>query len=153
MGHVAASMPGGVAPARIAVAIPVLVVLAIGVLAIGVTEIGRVIDQAANIQRGLRAGARVAAGHSSPLPRAVVVQVENVVKTGDPAGSARYLVPGWAMAGAAVQVQELDFRVAGSSAPVVRISVTVPFDPLFPGLLPIPAFNIELSHDQVLMAD
>jgi hypothetical protein len=57
------------------------------------------------------------------------------------------------MAGAAVQVQELDFRVAGSSAPVVRISVTVPFDPLFPGLLPIPAFNIELSHDQVLMVD
>ena len=135
-------------PPGIAVAIPVL-----AVLAIGATEVGRMIVQAGEIQKGLRAGARVAAASPSPLSPKVVKQVENIVKTGDPAGSADFLVPGWALAGAAVQVQELDFRVAGSSAPVVRISVTVPFYPLWTRILPIPAFNIELSRDQALEVD
>ncbi len=127
------------------------------VLGIGTTEIGRVISQASAVKKGVRAAALYAAGNEFPLSAAVLARVENIVKTGDPAGRAGYLASGWARADASVQVQELYFqvagRVAGESLPVVRISATLPYDPMLAGFLRLPAFNIELTHDQALVGD
>ncbi len=87
------------------------------------------------------------------MSAAVLARVENVVKTGDPKGTSRYLASGWAEAGARVQIHELSFDIAGSPLPVVRISATVPYDPMLPRLIPVPAYNIELSHDQAFVDD
>ena len=128
--------------------LPLLVVLGLGII-----EIGRVISQAGAVKTGLRAAALYAAGNEYPLSAAVLARVENIVKTGDPTGTSGYLALGWAKADARVQVHELSFNLAGSSLPVVRISATVPYDPLLPGILPVPAFNFELSHDQAFVGD
>ncbi len=130
-----------------------LVLSALVVLGIGMTEIGRVISQASAVHNGLRAGARYAARNEFPLSAAVLAEVENVVKTGDPTGTSRYVASGWARAGASVQIHELSFDIAGSPLPVVRISATVPYDPMLPRLIPVPAFTIELSHDHAFIDD
>ncbi len=128
--------------------LPLLVMLGFGMI-----EIGRVINQAGAVKTGLRAAALYAAGNEYPLSAAVLARVENIVKTGDPTGTSGYLALGWAKADARVQVHELSFNLAGSSLPVVRISATVPYDPLLPGILPVPEFNFELSHDQAFVGD
>ncbi len=128
--------------------LPLLVVLGFGII-----EIGRVIDQAGAVKKGLRAAALYAAGNEYPLSAAVLARVENIVKTGEPTGTSNYLALGWAKADARVQVHELSFDLAGSSLPMVRISATVPYDPMLPGLLPVLAFNFELSHDQAFVGD
>ncbi len=127
--------------------------LALPMLGIGMTEIGRVIYQATAVQNALRAGALYAARNEFPLSAAALAQVENVVKTGDPTGTSSYLAPGWAETGASVQIQDLSFDFAGSRIPAVRISATVPYDPLLPRLFLVPAFNIELSHVQAFAND
>ena len=128
--------------------LPLLVVLGLGMI-----EIGRVINQAGAVKTGLRAAALYAAGNEFPLTATVLARVENIAKTGDPTGTSSYLALGWANADARVQVHELSFDLAGSSLPVVRISATVPYDPMLAGLLPVPAFNFELSHDQAFAGD
>lgn len=128
--------------------LPLLVMLGFGMI-----EIGRVINQAGAVKTGLRAAALYAAGNEYPLSAAVLARVENIAKTGDPTGTSSYLALGWAKADARVQVHELSFNLAGSSLPVVRISATVPYDPLLPGILPVPAFNFELSQDQAFVGD
>ena len=125
--------------------------LALPLLGIGMTEIGRAIYQAITVQNSLRAGALYAARNEFPLSAAALAQVENVVKTGDPTGTSSYLASGWAEAGASVQIEDLSFNFAGSRVPSVRISATVPFDPLLPRLFLVPAFNIELSHVQAFV--
>ncbi len=123
------------------------------VLGIGTTEIGRVISQASAVEKGLRAAARYVAQNEFPLSAAVLARVENIVKTGDPAGGSGYLASGWARADASVRVQQLTFDLAGSPLPVVRISAILPYDPMLARLLPVPAFNIELSRDQAFAGD
>ncbi len=94
----------GVAPVAFVLALPLLVLVAVGMI-----DAGRVINQATVVQKGLRAGALYAARNDFPLSAAVLTQVENIVKTGDPAGASSYLVSGWAKAGASLQVQTLAF--------------------------------------------
>jgi hypothetical protein len=79
--------------------------------------------------------------------------VENIVRTGDPTGESRYVSSGWAKASASVQVHELAFDHGGSSLPVVRISATVPYDPMLSILSPFPAFNFQVSHDRAFNVD
>ena len=129
-------------------ALPLLVMLAFGMI-----EIGRVINQAGALKNGLRAAALYAAEYEFPLSAAVLVRVENIVRTGDPSGASGYLASGWAKEAARVQVHELSFDLAGFSLPVVRISATVPYEPMLSRLLPVPAFNFELSHDQAFLDD
>ncbi len=125
--------------------------LTLPLLGIGMTEIGRAIYQATTVQNSLRAGALYAARNEFPLSAAALAQVENVVKTGDPTGTSSYLASGWAEAGASVQIEDLSFNFAGSRVPAIRISATVPYDPLLPRLFLVPAFNIELSHVQAFV--
>jgi hypothetical protein len=122
-------------------------------LAIGLFEIGRLISHAGAVKGGVRAAALYAAENRSPLSAGVVARVENIVRTGDPKGQSGYLAAGLAGASATVQVHELSFDHAGRSTPVIRVSATVPYEPVLSRLLPVPALVFEMSHDQVFKVD
>lgn len=132
---------------------PLVVVPLLALVAMGLAEIGSLIVQASALHRGLGAAASYAARGDLPLSAAARRRVENIVVTGVPNGGAPPIVPGWAEAGAEVQIQELSYSIAGTPVSAVRISVTVPYKFLFGGLLPIPAFNLELSRDRAVIAD
>lgn len=138
----------GVSAVEFALFLPIL--LALGA---GMTEIGRVVSQAVTLEKSLRAGAIYAARGVFPLSAATQTTVENVVKKGDPDGVGGYLIPGWSEVAADLQIQEISFDVNGFPLPVVRLTATVPFVPMLPGLLPIPSFNLVLRHEQAFIGD
>ncbi len=138
----------GISAVEFALVLPVLVILAAGL-----TEMGRVVNQATTVQKALRAGAIYAARNVFPLSAATLTTTENLIKKGDPTGAAEYLVPGWGKAGSDLTIETPDFDLNGTPLPVVRLTATVPFVPLLPGLLPIPSFNLVLKHEQAYIGD
>ncbi|MFO1190084.1 MAG: hypothetical protein U1E97_11015 [Alphaproteobacteria bacterium] len=57
--------------------------------------------------------------------------IENLVKTGDPAGGAPPLATGWSKVGATLTITDTtSFSMGTTELPVIRISAEVPFDPL-----------------------
>ena len=138
----------GISAVKFALVLPVIVLLGVGL-----TEMGRVVNQATTVQKSLRAGAIYAARNQFPLTAAVKTTAENLVKKGDPSGSAGYLVPGWSKAGANLTLETPDFDLNGTPLPVVRLTATVPFVPMLPRLLPIPSFNLVLRHEQAFIGD
>ncbi len=124
----------------------------------GMTEIGRAYYQANAVEKGLRAGALFAGRSSFPLTAQARTVVTNLVKTGTLDGSGPYLVSGWADVDADLNIDDtLTFPVdATTTIPVVRLTATVPFDPLMPGMLAFVGLgdvNIELSHEQAFVGD
>ncbi len=143
----------GNAVVEFAFILPVLLLLLTGM-----TEIGRVYYQANAVEKSLRAGALFAGRNSFPLTAQVRTMVTNLVKTGTLDGSGVYLVSGWADVGADLNIDDtLTFPVdATMTIPVVRLTATVPFDPLMPGMLAFVGLsdvNIELSHEQAFVGD
>ena len=143
----------GNAVVEFAIVLPVLLLLFAGM-----TEIGRAYYQANAVEKGLRAGALFAGRNGFPLTAQVRTMVTNLVKTGTLDGSGPYLVSGWADAAADLNIDDtLTFPVdATTTIPVVRVTATVPFDPLMPGMLAFVGLgdvNIELSHEQAYVGD
>ncbi len=83
--------------------------------------------------------------------------VANLVKTGTLDGSGPYLVSGWADVDTDLNIDDtITFPVDDTTIPVVRLTATVPFDPLMPGMLAFVGLgdvNIELSHEQAFVGD
>ncbi len=130
--------------------------LAMAVLGLGalcIVEVMGVVREAIAIHEGLRAGALHAARHRWPLDRAASIRVENIVKTGDPSGAPPDLASGWSKDGAAVQIHELTYDLAGSTVPFVRVDATVPYDFVLGRLIPLPTIYLEMSAEQVFAAD
>ncbi len=123
----------------------------------GITEIGRSYYQANAVEKGLRAGALFAGRNGFPLTAQVRTMVTNLVKTGTLDGSGPYLVSGWADLGADLNIDDtITFPVDDTTIPVVRLTATVPFDPLMPGLLAFVGLGdvaIQLSHEQAFVGD
>ena len=124
----------------------------------GITEIGRAYYQANAVEKGLRAGALFAGRNSFPLTGQVRTMVANLVKTGTLDGSGPYLVSGWADVNADLNIDDtLTFPVdATTTIPVVRVTATVPFDPLIPGMLTLVGLGdvtIQLSHEQAYVGN
>ena len=122
---------------------------------VGLTEVGRAYYQADAIEKGLRAGALFAA-RSPSLSGPTMTAVENLVKTGSLNGVGPYLVSGWGKSGSDLQITSSDFSLDGEAIPVVRLSATVPFDPMLPGLaafVGLENFNMTLSHEQAYLGD
>ena len=106
------------------------------VVVVGVVEYGRVLAQTNAIEKGMRAGAMIAARSDYPLTDAQTERILNIVRTGNINGTLPYLVPGWAESGAALTIETDLFNSAGVvNLPVFRIEATVPYDPLLPGLM------------------
>ena len=124
----------------------------------GITEIGRAYYQANAVEKGLRAGALFAGRNDFPLTAQVRTMVANLVKTGTLDGSGPYLVSGWADVNADLNIDDtLTFPVdATTTIPVVRVTATVPFDPLIPGMLTLVGLGdvtIQLSHEQAYVGN
>ena len=106
------------------------------IVVVGVVEYGRVLAQTNAIEKGMRAGAMIAARSAYPLTDAQTERILNIVRTGNINGTLPYLVPGWAEASAAVTIETDLFNSAGVvNLPVFRIEATVPYNPLLPGLM------------------
>lgn len=140
----------GVSAIEFAMALPVLLILVAGII-----EVGHVVSQATTIEQSLRAGAFYAARNQQyPLTAAVRTTVDNLVKYGDPNGGAAFNVSGWALPGANLTIDDTaTYDVNGTLFPIVKLTATVPFDPLLSGVLPLPAFNIVLRHEQTFLGD
>ncbi len=124
----------------------------------GISEIGRAYYQANAVEKGLRAGALFAGRNTFPLTAQVRTMVANLVKRGTLDGSGPYLVSGWADVNADLNIDDtLTFPVdATTTIPVVRVTATVPFDPLMPGMLALVGLGdvtIQLSHEQAYVGD
>lgn len=143
----------GNAVVEFALVLPLLLLLLTGI-----TEIGRAYYQANAVEKGLRAGALFAGRNSFPLTAQVRTMVTNLVKTGTLDGSGPFLVSGWAKVDADLNIDDtLTFPVdATTTIPVVRVTATVPFDPLMPGMMALVGLgdvNIQLSHEQAYVGD
>ena len=143
----------GNAVVEFALVLPLLLLLLTGI-----TEIGRAYYQANAVEKGLRAGALFAGRNDFPLTAQVRTMVANLVKTGTLDGSGPYLVSGWADVNADLNIDDtLTFPVdATTTIPVVRVTATVPFDPLIPGMLTLVGLGdvtIQLSHEQAYVGN
>ena len=141
----------GTAVVEFALFVPILLILFLGL-----TEIGRAHYQAVALEKGLRAGVMYAARNEFPLSDAVKISTGNLVRTGRLDGTPPYMVAGWAAGGSGLQISSSDFDVDGTPLPVVRLTATVPFTPLIPGLgflFGVDGYKFELSHEQAYIGD
>ena len=137
----------GAAALEFALFVPMFLLVVVGVI-----EYGRVLAQTNAIEKGMRAGAMIAARSDYPLTDAQTERILNIVRTGNIEGTPPYLVPGWAEAGASVTILTDLFNSTGVvNLPVFRIEATVPYDPLLPGLmdsLGLGELLITTAHEQ-----
>lgn len=137
---------------ELAFALPVLVLL-FG----GVVEMGRAYYCANAIERGLRAGALYAARAPFPLSASDQAITQNLVETGTMDGSGSPLVAGWSDTGASLKIDTSQVFTAGDEQiPVIKLTATVPFDPIFPSLLTwlgLGPTTIVLKHEQAWIGD
>ncbi len=142
----------GNAVLELAFVLPVLLLLFSGLV-----EVGRAYFQANAVEKGLRAGAFYAARQPVPLVPAARAAAENLVKTGTLDGSGASLVSGWARPGAGVIIDDSAvFTVGDTQIPVLRLTATVPFDPILPGLMSfagLGGYTMRLSHEQAYVGD
>ena len=134
-------------------------------LLVGGLEIGNAIHQGSLIEKNLRAGTLYAARILNPDANGTALSVadrstiQNLVRTGGQSGLDQPVVPGWADAAASLVIDaslEHVFSDANATAtdiavPVVRLTASVPYRPLLPGLLAFVKLNdilIQLSHEQ-----
>ena len=123
-------------------------------LILAVTEVARFINQADAVEKSLRSAAAFAARSEIPLDGSVTATVQNLVRTGTPDGSGPFIVPGWAEGGASIVVETFTAAVDGEDMDVIRLTATVPFVPLTPGLVAmfgLGALQIQTSHEQTHM--
>ena len=124
-------------------------------LSTGMLEVGRGFYQTAQLEKSVRAGALYLARHSFPLSTATLAAAENLVKTGHVDGG-DYTVSGWAKTGADLQITSVNFSIDGVDIPVVRISASVPFDPIFaslPDFVGLTAFTMPARNEQAHVGD
>ncbi|NQV54793.1 MAG: pilus assembly protein [Rhodospirillales bacterium] len=125
-------------------------------LTTGMFEVGRAMYQTNALEKSVRAAALFAARHSFPLSAAVLTQTENLVKTGSVTGASEVDVSGWAKASSNLQITTSNFAVDDVLIPVVRISATVPFDPMMktlPTFFGIKDFTMSAEHEQAYVGD
>lgn len=137
---------GGLAALEFAFAIPVMLLLAGGI-----TEIGRALYQSQALDKAIRAGAAYSAHVAEPFSAASKTLATNIVKTGNPDGTGAYTVPGLASPLAKVEITPLSYDLNGTPLQVIRVSVEVPYDPIFPvitGMFDSSSLNLRLSHEQ-----
>ncbi len=121
----------GAAAVEFALALPVLLLLLLVT-----TELGRALYQANAVEKGVRAGALFAARNPLPLTEDVRQAIENLVRTGDMEGNASVLASGWNYPDSSLSIDHgASFGTdPNHMVPIIRITASVPFAPLMPGL-------------------
>jgi len=140
--------------------LPLLMLLLVGGL-----EIGNAIHQGALIEKNLRAGTLYAArilkldADGPSLSAQARATIQNLVKTGTQSGLDAPVVPGWADTAASLVIDPTLVHVFSAEnatatdveVPVIRLTASVPYKPLLPGLLASVGLDdimIGLSHEQ-----
>jgi Flp pilus assembly protein TadG len=122
---------------------------------VGAVELGNYLLQANAVTKGLRMGVTVASRAENPMTEKQRSQVINYVEHGNSDGSGAFLAPGWKSSNAKITIdtnQTVDLD--GLAVPVVRIQVSVPYQPFLPGLLDfagIGNLTIVASHEQAFI--
>jgi Flp pilus assembly protein TadG len=127
------------------------------IVLVGVIEYGRVLAQTNAVEKGMRAGAMLAARSDYPLTDAQYERIQNVVMTGNVDGTLPYLTEGWEDAGSSVEIESSTFTSGGvTNWPVFRIEATVPYQALLPGLMStfgLADLEISTAHEQALVGN
>ncbi len=137
----------GVAAVEFALITPIILLVTVTVV-----ELGRSLAQAQAVEKGMRAGAMLAARSDFPISANAQLQVTNIVQTGTIDGSGALVAAGWAEPGAQLTISFSSATVDGETIPVVRLQATVPYDLLMPGLIAnfgLGQISIDASHEQV----
>ncbi len=117
-----------------------------------VIDYGRALSHRNTVEKGVRAGAMLAARSDDPMTADQLVSVQNMVKTGTIDGSADFLVSGWSEAGATVTITSTNFSGSGvTNLAVIEVAASVPYVALLPGLAGFFGLNditITVSHEQ-----
>ncbi len=140
----------GVAAAEFALFVPMF-----SLLLIGMVEFGNLLMQSNAVEKGLRAGALLAARSDLPISAGDKQRIDNLIMTGNVDGNLPYLVAGWSDGASAIQLTTGSFSSgAVVNLPVIQLSATVPYQPLIPGLMSSFGFDgltLEASHEQAYL--
>ena len=128
------------------------------IMVVGMTEVSMAIMQSVTLEKSLRSGALYAARSDLPLSETALTEVENIIKTGNTAGTGSYLVDGWNDETSSLSVSVSNYTLAmetsvlGSNLlPVVTVTATMPYQPILSDLLSLfgmGEFTLSLSQQQ-----
>lgn len=118
----------GLAAIEFAAALPLFMLVTAGLV-----DVGRGLNHASGVERGLRAAAALAAQLPLPLSAADQTMLSNIVKTGEPTGTRPLLAGGWTKPGASLLIEVTSRTVDGTPVTIVRLTAVVPLVPLIPG--------------------
>ena len=154
----------GIAVTELALVTPVFLVMFLSTI-----ELGHMIYYSITIEKGLRSAVTYA-GRVEQHTAETIQNTKNIVMTGSPSGTAEYLVPGWADAGALVTFEQSTFTVAYTgnaedlNATVVRVTAEVPYVPIVGVLIPALEYlmrtrfrdgqlYLTLTHEQAIIGN
>ena len=125
---------------------------------LGAIEFGRVLAQSNAVKKGVRAGVGLAVRSDNPITATQTTSVKNLVKYGNTAGTAPFLVDGWSVTGADVVIDVVRTYSGGgvTGLDVIRVVATVPYTPPIPGLFTfagLSSFNIVVDHEQAYIGN
>ena len=123
---------------------------------VGIFEFGYYLNQSNNLDKSLRVGAMLAARSALPLTGTVKTTIGNLVKTGTADGSGEFLVPGWSDGAATFDVTTSTFSAGGTDYDVVRVEVSVPYNPIFVTFLQgygLADLTMNAAHEQAYVGD
>ncbi len=138
---------GGAAAVEFALLLPFFMLLFVGII-----EFGNLMSQRNSVEKGLRAGAMLAARSDVPVSASQRTLISNLVKTGTTDASTPNLVPGWGDGSSSVGVTSTSFTGGGvTNLPVVRLTADVPYQPIVPGLMSffgMDGIRMTMAHEQ-----
>jgi Flp pilus assembly protein TadG len=120
-------------------------------LLVGFYDYGSYLADASAVEKGVRAGAMLAARSVLPLSTDATTRVNNVVKKGNIAGTGNFTVNGWSNGSATLTITTRTENVSGQSVQVIRLQATVPYKSFAEGLLTAVGFSaptISAVHEQ-----
>lgn len=136
----------GEAVVEFALMLPLLMIVFAGAM-----EMGRVLVQAAVLEKSLRGGVLFAARSPYPLSTETRRRAINLVRTGTADADAPPLLPGLAADAGSVDLSVRSYVIDGTAMPVIHISARVPYRPMLEGLLAplgLDGFVLEFDHEQ-----
>lgn len=118
-----------------------------------VLELGAALHQTNLLEKQVAAGAALAARSDYPLTAAATTSVTNLVRTGSVSGGAD-LLDGWADGAASLAITTQTYSLSGETVPYVRVSASVPYEPMMVGLLDFLGFDdfmMSAEHEEVFI--
>ncbi len=122
---------------------------------VGVIELGSLLSEIVAVEKGLRAGAMIAARNpTATLSGAQITRVKNVAMYGNPSGAGNPRVAGWTNPGT-ITITPRTETIDGLNVTVFRLDATVPYTPVVPGFFDglfffdfTQNFTLRAVHDQ-----